>query len=185
MTEADTAPKWPLLVDRDQDEKIPVNDASLSVRLHPKWKWLPCILIDFVPAMLIFNQSGIELTISIGQSDQPDMILTAGEVIHHSKISRIRLGGIYGTTLFRSRNEIFFSDQSRPHWIDTAKSDSDVIDVPLEGIVHVQLRSENDLYSVPVLIQSAFSRGVRRIFIEPRFQLQNQTTRRLCAQLVG
>ena len=183
LAEADGSPKWPVLAEKDPDEKIPVNDASLSVRLHPKWKWLPCILIEFIPSMLIFNQSGIELTVSVGDSDQPEMILAPGEVVHHSKIDRIRLGGIYGTILFQSKTEICFSDQSRPHWI--ADSDADPIDVPLEGTVPVLLRSEGDRYGAPVLIESAFSRGVRRIFICPRFQFQNQTSRRLHAQIIN
>jgi hypothetical protein len=69
------------------------------------------------------------------ENDTPSMVLNPGEIIPHSKIDKIMLGGIYKTMLFNSTQEIIFSDQNSPHWIDAAKTENENIDVPLEGIV--------------------------------------------------
>ena len=160
-----------------------VNDASLSVRLHPKWERLPCILVDFVPSLLIFNQSGVELTIWLGSNEDPEMVLNNHEVSYHAKIDIFRLGAIYDQLIFHSTQSVRLTDHNRPQWIDQSMTDEPV-DVPLVGNIEIDLvTGTGSAQVVSLVLKSVNSHGVRRLFIQSRHQFQNQTSIPLSASI--
>ena len=165
LNDANHEAEWPLCAN---DNFVGVK-SHMNVRYQPKWGHLPTILVEFLPAMIWINQTGLCLLLS---NESEAQMIEPNDSLASASWTHFKLDAKGRDTMFGADKEFDVLDSTSPAWIHSLTHQ-----IPLNGRLDIEF-VDGDC-RLPIQLSSILSRGIRQIIFTCPLKFANRTKRPL------